>query len=82
MSVLDRFVTIRRYRSRAAEFRDLAGRSPVATIRNRYLAVAAHYEALAEAEALSDRMRSAERLKQLRSQREGEHWTAAPCAFR
>ncbi len=70
MSVLDRYVTIRRYRSRAAEFRDLADRSTATTIRDRYLAAAAHYDALAEAEVLSGRIRSAERLEQLREERE------------
>ncbi len=76
MSVLDRFVTIRRYRGRAAEFRDLAKRSTATTIRNRYLAIAAHYDVLAEAEMLSDRMRSAERLEQWRIQRE-QLWASA-----
>jgi hypothetical protein len=62
MSVLNRFVTIRRYRARAAEFRELAERHSAPTIQNRYFSIAAHYAALAAAEELSDKRRSSERL--------------------
>lgn len=70
MSVLDRFVAIRRYRARAAEFRNLAERASLATVRSRYLTIASHYNVLAASEELSDKLRSAERLRELRLQRE------------
>lgn len=70
MSVLETFVRIRRYRTRAADFQRLAGGSVSLDVRDRYLAIANHYIALANAEVLSDKLRRKERLKELRSERE------------
>jgi hypothetical protein len=70
MSVLETFVRIRRYRTRAADFQQLAGGSFSLDVRDRYLAIANHYFALADAEVLSDKLRRKERLKELRYERE------------
>ncbi len=70
MSVLETFVRIRRYRARAAEFRQLAAGSVGSDVQDRYLAIADHYVRLADAEVRSDKMRTKERLAELRSQRE------------
>lgn len=70
MSVLETFVRIRRYRARAADFQRLAGGSLSLDVRDRYLAIANHYSALADAEVLSDKLRRNERLKELRYERE------------
>jgi hypothetical protein len=70
MSVLETFVQIRRYQTRAAEFQQLAGGSFSLDVRDRYLAIANHYFALADAEVLSDKFRRKERLKELRYERE------------
>ena len=70
MSVLGTFVRIRRYRTRAADFQRLAGGSVSLDVRDRYLAIANHYIALANAEVLSDKLRRKERLKELRYERE------------
>src|SRR5579863_8808447 len=70
MSVLGTFVRIRRYRTRAADFQRLAGGSVSLDVRDRYLAIANHYIALANAEVLSDKLQRQERLKELRYQRE------------
>ena len=70
VSVLETFVRIRHYRTRAADFQQLAGELFSLDVRNQYLAIANHYFALAEAEILSDKLRRNERLKELRSERE------------
>ena len=70
MSVLETFVRICRYRTRAAEFRQLAGGSFSLDVRDRYLAIANHYFAIADAEQRSDKLRCKERLKELRYERE------------
>jgi hypothetical protein len=70
MSVLDDFVRMRLYRKRAAEFQWLADNSTVATVQRRYRTIARHYTELADREEQSDKAKMAERLKQLRLQRE------------
>jgi hypothetical protein len=70
MSVLETFVRIRRHRTRAADFQQLASGSFSLDVRDRYLAIANHYFALADAEVLSDKLRRKERLKELRYERE------------
>ena len=70
MSVLDVLVKIRRYRSRAADFRELAEASANADLRDRNLAVAEHYSALADAEERSERAKVIERLESLKADRQ------------
>jgi len=69
MSVLDRFVRIRRFRAQAAENYDLAAGAFSETVRGRYLAIADHYAALAEAELLSDKRERQRRLAAMRAER-------------
>jgi len=52
------------------EFQRLAAGSPRSDVRDRYLAIARHYIALADAEVFSDKMRRKERLEELRRERE------------
>jgi len=70
MSVLDVFARIRLYRERAAEFHWLADNEHVPSVRRRYRAIARHYSELADQEEQSDKARMAERLRQLKLQRE------------
>lgn len=69
MSVLDRFVRIRRLRAQAAENYDLAAASVGDSVRARYLAIADHYTALAEAELLSDKRERKFRLAEMQAAR-------------
>jgi hypothetical protein len=69
MSVLDRFVRIRRLRAQAAENYDLAAESFGDSVRARYLAIADHYTALAEAELLSDKRERKFRLAEMQAKR-------------
>jgi hypothetical protein len=70
MSVLERFVRIRRYQGLATEYRQLAESTAPASVRDRYLTVADHYSALASLEVRWDKRTRGERLAQLRSERE------------
>jgi hypothetical protein len=70
MSVLETFVTIRRYRARAAGFQRLADGPFSLDVRDRYLSIANHYFAMADAELLSDKLRCKERLEELRYERD------------
>ena len=70
MSVLETFVRIRRYRTRAAAFQQLAGGSFSLDVRDRYLSIANHYFAIADAEQRSDKLQCKERLEKLRYARE------------
>jgi hypothetical protein len=69
MSVLDRFVRIRRLRAQAAENYGLAAASFGDSVRARYLAIADHYTALAEAELLSDKRERKFRLAEMQATR-------------
>jgi hypothetical protein len=70
MSALEIFVRIRQYRNRAGEFHQLAARSFSLEVRERYLTIADHYTALADAELRSDRLARKKRLEQMRAERE------------
>jgi DNA-binding transcriptional ArsR family regulator len=69
MSVLDRFVRIRRFRALAGENYGLAAESFSESVRARYLAIADHYAALADAELLSDKRERKWRLAEMQAQR-------------
>src|SRR5579864_5555584 len=69
MSVLERFVRIRRFRRCAADYFDLASASAGAAVRARYLAIADHYIALADAEFRSDRTERKNRLAEMQAVR-------------
>lgn len=69
MSVLDRFVRIRRLRAQAADNYALAAESFGDNVRARYLAIADHYAALADAELLSDKRERKWRLAEMQAQR-------------
>lgn len=69
MSVLERFVRIRRLRTLAADHYGLAAESFSDSVRARYLAIADHYTALAEAELLSDKRERTFRLAGLQAKR-------------
>lgn len=69
MSVLDRFVRIRRLRAQAAENYALAAESFGDSVRARYLAIADHYSALADAELLSDKRERKFRLAEMQAAR-------------
>jgi hypothetical protein len=66
MSVLDDFVRIRLYRTRASEFELLAETEPLSEARVRYRIVARHYRELADREEQSDKARMAECLELLK----------------
>lgn len=70
MSVLERFVRVRRFRARAAAYSDLASESASDDVRERYLAIADHYNVLAETELRSDRLERKGRLEELRRERQ------------
>jgi hypothetical protein len=69
MSVLDTFIRIRSYRDRADEYYRLAAEPFNFDVRERYLAVADHYAALAEAEFSADRVARKRRLQELDAER-------------
>ena len=69
MSDLDRFVRIRRFRAQAAENYALAAESFSDSVRARYLAIADHYTALADAELLSDQRERKNRLAEMQAKR-------------
>jgi hypothetical protein len=70
MSVLDDFARMRLYRTRASEFELLAETEPLREARLRYRIIARHYRELADREEQADKARMAERLVQLRRQRQ------------
>ena len=70
MSVLDDFLRIRLYRTQAAEFQWMAEYASVPTVQHRYRSIARHYSELADREERADKARMAERLEQLRLQRQ------------
>jgi hypothetical protein len=70
MSALEVFVRIRQYRYRAAEFFELAAQPFTEEVRARYLAIADHYVALADAELRTDKLVRKKRLEQMRAERE------------
>jgi hypothetical protein len=59
MSVLDDFVRMRLYRTRASEFELLAETEPLSEARLRYRIIARHYRELADREEQSPRRRQA-----------------------
>jgi hypothetical protein len=67
MSVLERFVRIRQFRRCAADYYDLASASLGTAVRARYLAIADHYVALADAELRSDRLERKSRLAEMQA---------------
>ena len=69
MSVLERFERIRALRARAAAYDALASDPENANVRARYLTIADHYTALAEAELRSDKLECRQRLAELRAKR-------------
>src|ERR1700733_15665855 len=69
MSALETFVRARHYKDRAAEFFDLAGQPFNEEVRARYLAIADHYMALADAEIRTDKLIRRKRLDLMRSER-------------
>jgi hypothetical protein len=69
MSVLDDFVRMRLYRTRASEFELLAETEPLSEARLRYRIIARHYRELADREEQSDKARMAEHLELLRLKR-------------
>jgi len=70
MSVLDDFARMRLYRKRAADFQGLADNAALPSVQRRYRAIARHYSELADREEQADKARMAERLRQLKLQRE------------
>jgi hypothetical protein len=70
MSALETFVRARHYKDRAAEFFELAGQPLSEEVRARYLAIADHYMALADAEIRTDQLIRRKRLDLTRSERE------------
>jgi hypothetical protein len=70
MSILDDFARMRLYRKKAAEFQWLADNAAAPSVQRRYRAIARHYSELADREEQSDKNRMAERLKQLKLQRQ------------
>jgi hypothetical protein len=69
MSVLERFVRIRRLRAQAAENFALAAESFSDSVRARFLAIADHYAAVADAELLSDQRERKFRLAAMQAAR-------------
>jgi PHD/YefM family antitoxin component YafN of YafNO toxin-antitoxin module len=69
MSVLDDFVRMRFYRTRASEFEMLAETEPLPEVRLRYRVIARHYRELADRDERSDKARTAEHLELLRLKR-------------
>jgi hypothetical protein len=70
MSVLERYVQIRHLRNCAAAYYDRASETFSFSVRARYLTIADHYTALAEAELHAERKNRRARLEQLRIDRE------------
>jgi hypothetical protein len=70
MSVLDDFVRMRLYRERASEFELLAEAEDLPDVRLRYGIIARHYRELAKREEKADKVRTAERLRRLRAERQ------------
>src|ERR1700677_2883048 len=69
MSVLERFVRVRRLRARAEEYYGLTSDAFSEDVRKRYLAIADHYAALADTELRSDRMERKRRLEEMSAAR-------------
>ncbi len=70
MSVLDDFARMRLYRKRASEFELLADVEQSPNVRLRYRIIARHYRELANREQQADKAKMAQRIEQLREQRE------------
>jgi hypothetical protein len=70
MSALEIFVRIRQYRNRATAFFQLAAGAFSPGVRERYLVIADHYNALADGEILSDRLARRRLLEQMRAMRQ------------
>jgi hypothetical protein len=70
MSALETFVRVRQYKNRAAEFFQLAAGAFSPEVRERYLVIADHYNALADGEILSDRLARRRLLEQMRVMRQ------------
>jgi hypothetical protein len=84
MSVLQTFEKIREYRQRAANYASLASSVYSEDVRARYLVIADHFVALADALMRADwleRKRRLEKMKADRSQRK-RAWEAAPTVSR
>jgi len=82
MSALETFVRIRQYKDRAAEFFELSGQPFSEEVRARYLAIADHYMALADAEWRTDQLVRKQRLDRMRSEREkSQRRSMAPAAI-
>jgi hypothetical protein len=69
MSLLDDFVRMRLYRTRASEFELLAETETLPEARLRYRIIARHYRELADREEQSDKARMAEHLELLSRKR-------------
>ena len=77
MSALEIFVRVRQYRNRAAEFFQLAAGAFGVEVRERYLAIADHYIALADAEIRADRLARRKRLEDMRAARQSAQQAAS-----
>jgi hypothetical protein len=69
MAVLDDFVRMRLYRTRASEFELLAEAETLSEARLRYRIIARHYRELADRDERSDKARMTEHLELLRLKR-------------
>ncbi len=78
MSVLDDFARIRLYRERASAFELLADAEESANVRLRYRTIARHYRDLADRDEQADKSRIAQRIKQVRLQRQQAAVSATP----
>jgi hypothetical protein len=70
MSVLDDFARMRLYRARASELELLADAEDAPNVRLRYRIIARHYRELVDREEQTDKARMADRIEQLRRQRQ------------
>jgi hypothetical protein len=78
MSVLDTFIRIRGFRDRAAEYYRLAAEPFNLNVRERYLAIADHYAALADGELVADRLARKRRLQDMNAERNRKSVVASP----
>ncbi|MGA9894961.1 MAG: hypothetical protein WBE48_18360 [Xanthobacteraceae bacterium] len=70
MSALQTFERMREYRQRAADYYRMASRNYSDDVRARYLAIADHFLALADADMQADRLERKRRLQEMQSNRE------------
>jgi hypothetical protein len=80
MSVLDTFIRIRGFRDRAAEYYRLAAEPFNLNVRERYLAIADHYAALADGELVADRLARKRRLQDMNAERNRKSFTGSVVA--